>query len=54
MQQAHLILGDDASVTRAIELLRQSGGREKAMNDVHGYLRVVEEQLSVLPISTAQ
>ncbi|HCT3317634.1 polyprenyl synthetase family protein [Corynebacterium striatum] len=42
-------LGDDASVERAIELLRQSGGREKAMNDVHGYLRVVEEQLSVLP-----
>ena len=42
-------LADDASVDHAIDLLRRSGGREKAMNDVHGYLRVVEEQLSVLP-----
>ncbi|APT86078.1 polyprenyl synthetase family protein [Corynebacterium flavescens] len=42
-------LDTDDDVERAIELLRQSGGRDKAMADVHAYLRVVEEQLSVLP-----
>ncbi|MDO5032382.1 polyprenyl synthetase family protein [Corynebacterium sp.] len=46
-------LEDDASVERAIDLLRRSQGREKAMADVHGYLRVVEGQLSLLPENSA-
>ena len=46
-------LEDDASVQRAIELLWQSGGRDKALADVNAYLRVVEDQLSLLPECTA-
>ena len=38
---------------RAIELLWQSGGRDKALADVNAYLRVVEDQLSLLPECTA-
>ena len=46
-------LTDDASVQRAIDLLWKSGGRDKALADVNAYLRVVEDQLSLLPECTA-
>ena len=46
-------LTDDDSVDRAIELLWKSTGRDKAMADVNAYLRVVEDQLSLLPECTA-
>ena len=46
-------LHSDAEVERAIELLHQSGGRQKALEDITAYLRVVEEQLAVLPENSA-
>lgn len=46
-------LTEDAAVERAIELLWKSTGRDKAMADVNAYLRVVEDQLSLLPECTA-
>ena len=46
-------LHSDAEVERAIELLHQSGGRQKALEDINAYLRTVEEQLAVLPENSA-
>lgn len=46
-------LRSDEEVDRALRLLHESGGREKSLADVRGYLRVVEEQLSVLPENSA-
>ncbi len=40
---------DDASVTRALDLLRQTGGRERALDTVRGYVDEVERELDTLP-----
>ncbi|QNE88876.1 polyprenyl synthetase family protein [Corynebacterium incognita] len=48
-------LTNDAEVSRAIALLRQSGGRERALADVREYLALVNEELDGLPdIAAAQ
>ncbi|OEY24311.1 geranylgeranyl pyrophosphate synthase [Corynebacterium sp. BCW_4722] len=42
-------LPDDASVNRALELLRATRGRERALETVRGYLDEVERELDALP-----
>lgn len=42
-------LTDDAVVDRVLDLLRQSGGRERALADVQFYLAEAEQQLDRLP-----
>lgn len=42
-------LGADADVERALELLRASNGRERALADVQRYLDVVSAECSALP-----
>lgn len=46
-------LADDSDVANAIALLRQSGGRDKAMVDVQHYLDVVDSELNKLPANAA-
>ncbi|OFS22886.1 polyprenyl synthetase family protein [Corynebacterium sp. HMSC04H06] len=55
-QLAQLLTGplkDDATVERAIDLLRQSAGREKALDDVRYYLDQVDTELARLPDNSA-
>ncbi|WP_291313250.1 polyprenyl synthetase family protein [Corynebacterium sp. UBA2622] len=42
-------LASDADVARALELIAQTDGRERALADVHRYLATAEEQLDGLP-----
>lgn len=42
-------LTDDASVDRAIDLLRQSNGRQRALEDIRSYLAAVDAELDKLP-----
>ncbi|WP_080793334.1 polyprenyl synthetase family protein [Corynebacterium pacaense] len=40
---------DDATVEHVLDLLARSGGREKALADVHHYMDLAEEELARLP-----
>lgn len=42
-------VSDDVAVERAIELLRSSSGRERAIEDVRAYLAMVDAELDSLP-----
>ena len=47
-------LTDDADVARALELLGQTRGRERALETVHGYVETVECELDALPEGPAR
>ena len=47
-------LTDDADVQRALELLGQTRGRERALETVRGYVEDVERELDALPAGAAR
>lgn len=46
-------LASDAEVERALELLRQTSGRERALDTVREYLAIAERELDTLPAGPA-